>query len=73
MHLGVYFNALDGSSLRRSDSHVTVISTETGTIVANKKVALSALGENLLRKVVKKVDNAKITTYATTSGRNNTK
>jgi hypothetical protein len=27
-----------------------------------QKVALSALGENLLRKVVKKVDNAKITT-----------
>ncbi len=34
-------------------------------IVANKKVARSALGENLHRKVVKKVDNAKITTYAT--------
>ncbi len=27
-----------------------------------KKVALSALGENLLRNVVQKVDNAKITT-----------
>ena len=37
-------------------------------IVANKKVALSALGENLLLKVVKKVDNAKIATYATISG-----
>ena len=33
--------------------------------VANKKVALSALGEILLRKVVKKVDNAKIRSYAT--------
>jgi hypothetical protein len=37
--------------------------------VANKKVALSALGEILLRKVVKKVvkkvDNAKITSIAT--------
>jgi hypothetical protein len=36
--------------------------------VANKKVALSALGEILLRNVVKKVDNAKITSnqpYAT--------
>ncbi len=38
-----------------------------------KKVALSALGANLPRKVVKKVDNAKITTYATIKGRNNTK
>ena len=38
---------------------------ELVTIVENKKVALSALGENMLRKVVKKVDNAKITTYAT--------
>jgi hypothetical protein len=35
---------------------------EFRAIVANKKVALSALGEILLRKVVKKVDNAKITT-----------
>ena len=35
------------------------------TLWRTKKVALSALGENLLRKVVKKVDNAKITTYAT--------
>jgi hypothetical protein len=33
--------------------------------VANKKVALSALGEILLRKALKKVDNAKITSYAT--------
>ena len=33
--------------------------------VANKKVALSAVGEILLRKVVKKVDNAKITSNAT--------
>jgi hypothetical protein len=32
-----------------------------GTSVANKKVALSALGEILLRKALKKVDNAKIT------------
>jgi hypothetical protein len=30
-----------------------------------QKVALSALGENLLQKVVKKVDNAKITSNAT--------
>ena len=42
-----------------------MVATCGAIIVANKKVALSALGENLLRKVVKKVDNAKITTYAT--------
>ncbi len=35
------------------------------TSMANKKVELSALGEILLRRVVKKVDNAKITSNAT--------
>ncbi len=44
-----------------------------GSVLRTNKVALSALGQNILRNVVKKVDNAKITSYATISGRNNTK
>jgi hypothetical protein len=44
---------------------IDIPKSSVGSSVANKKVALSALGEILLRNVVKKVDNAKITSYAT--------
>ncbi len=42
--------------------HKLVTNIHVKSLWRTKKVALSALGENLLRKVVEKVDNAKITT-----------